>query len=262
MKSNSTPSGYLELCTVDALESLLLARMNQAANLGTEIRELVRTWVEAEVDVNVARWMLEHRRSQTFRAGAAPLPIESAAAVAARLERLPFQRKPAQLFSANSDDCYQAKSAVLPIRASQSRRNEPAERTEHREQPLRSTEVACRMTSNAPRAVQLPLPIDDRTRHDSASSSSPPAGDQQHNARCVAIISRVKEMPMRIRMGAERPSVIGFAAKKLLLPAPRVTTHSCHAVSAASRSRRPADATASRRVSTPVRRAAVLGFRR
>lgn len=259
MKSNSTPSGYLELCTVDALESLLLARMNQSANLGTEIRELVRSWVEAEVDVNVARWMLEHRRSQTFRAGAAPLPIEGAAVVAARMETLPFQRKPAQLFSANSDDCYQAQSAVLPIRAPRSRRDETGQRTNSGMQPG-PIDVASESRSIARRAVQLPLPIDDRARHDSASSSCPRAGDERHNVRPRALNSRVKEMPIRMR--AERPSVIGFAAKKLLLPAPRVPTHSRHAVSAASRSRGRADATASRGVSTTVRRAAVLGFRR
>lgn len=259
MKSNSTPSGYLELCTVDALESLLLARMNQSANLGTEIRELVRSWVEAEVDVNVARWMLEHRRSQTFRAGAAPLPIEGAAVVPPCLAKLPFQRKPAQLSSAHSGDCYLAKSAVLPVRAPRSRRDESGQCTNH-DTPQSPTEAACQLSSIASRAIQLPLPIEDRERHDSASSSCPRAGDERHNVRPRALNSRVKEMPIRMR--AERPSVIGFAAKKLLLPAPRVPTHSRHAVSAASRSRGRADATASRGVSTTVRRAAVLGFRR
>ncbi|MGH9715299.1 MAG: hypothetical protein ACRD4R_01000 [Candidatus Acidiferrales bacterium] len=73
MDSKTLPGEYLELCSLDALESLELARLNNAANLRGELKEVLQRWIEAEVDAKLARWMLEKRRSQAFRAGAAKL---------------------------------------------------------------------------------------------------------------------------------------------------------------------------------------------
>jgi hypothetical protein len=69
MGNNRLPDGYLEFCSVDALESLLLARMNQAANLCAHAKQLLHQWVEVEAEAKVARWMLERRRAQQLRAG-------------------------------------------------------------------------------------------------------------------------------------------------------------------------------------------------
>lgn len=71
MDSATLPDGYLDVCSLEALESLELARLNKAANLRGEMKDVLRRWIEAEVDAKLARWMLEKRRSQQFRAGAA-----------------------------------------------------------------------------------------------------------------------------------------------------------------------------------------------
>lgn len=71
MSSRRLPDGYLELCSLDALESLLLARMNQAANLCAQAKQMLQLWVEVEAEVKVAQWMLDRRRSHQLRAGAA-----------------------------------------------------------------------------------------------------------------------------------------------------------------------------------------------
>jgi hypothetical protein len=72
MDGNRMLDGYLELCSLNALESLVLARMNQAANLRTEARQVLRQWAEAEVDAKIARWMLAKRRAQRIRSRLAP----------------------------------------------------------------------------------------------------------------------------------------------------------------------------------------------
>jgi len=69
MDSKTLPDGYLDVCSIEALESLELARLNKAANLRDEMKEVLRRWVEAEVDAKLARWMLEKRRTLQFRAG-------------------------------------------------------------------------------------------------------------------------------------------------------------------------------------------------
>ncbi|HVB87489.1 MAG TPA: hypothetical protein VNK23_12585 [Candidatus Dormibacteraeota bacterium] len=69
METKTLPDGYLDVCSIEALESLELARLNKAANLRGEMKEVLSRWMEAEVDAKLARWMLEKRRSQQFRAG-------------------------------------------------------------------------------------------------------------------------------------------------------------------------------------------------
>ncbi len=71
MSSRRLPDGYLELCSLDALESLVLARINQAAIFCTQAKQVLQQWVEVEAEVKVARWMLDQRRSDVLRDGAA-----------------------------------------------------------------------------------------------------------------------------------------------------------------------------------------------
>lgn len=71
MESKTLPDDYLEACSLDALESLMLARMNLATNLLGEVRNVLELWVQAEMDARLASWMLETRRSQALRAGGA-----------------------------------------------------------------------------------------------------------------------------------------------------------------------------------------------
>ncbi len=67
MGSNQLPEGYLAFCSLDALESLALARMNDASNLRLQAKQLLSQLVEAEAEVRVARWMLGKRRSRRCR---------------------------------------------------------------------------------------------------------------------------------------------------------------------------------------------------
>jgi hypothetical protein len=69
MGSNHLPEGYTEFCSVAALESLALSRMNQAAMLRTEAKRVLRQLVQAEAEVRIVCWMLEKRRSREFRSG-------------------------------------------------------------------------------------------------------------------------------------------------------------------------------------------------
>ena len=69
MGGDRLPNGYVERCSLDALESLVLSRMNRAANLHAQAKQAVLLWVEAEAEVKVVQWMLEKRRSQGLRVG-------------------------------------------------------------------------------------------------------------------------------------------------------------------------------------------------
>jgi len=82
MESKTLPDGYLETCSLDALESLMLARKNVAMNFLGETRRLLELWVQAEMDAKLAEWMLDMRRSQSLRAGGSAklLPAKQLAA--------------------------------------------------------------------------------------------------------------------------------------------------------------------------------------
>lgn len=69
MESNTLRDWYLETCSLEALESLMLARKNVAMNFLDETRKLLELWVQAEMDAKLAEWMLDMRRSQALRAG-------------------------------------------------------------------------------------------------------------------------------------------------------------------------------------------------
>lgn len=64
MSDTSPPLEYLITCSEPGLESFELSRMNQAANLRKQLRQIVEQWIESEVDARVARCMLECKRGQ------------------------------------------------------------------------------------------------------------------------------------------------------------------------------------------------------
>jgi hypothetical protein len=73
---------YLVTCSKNALESVELARLNQASNLRKELRQVLEDWIESEVDARLARRLLEYMRAQTCSANARtpetskPVPLE------------------------------------------------------------------------------------------------------------------------------------------------------------------------------------------
>jgi hypothetical protein len=64
MSDTHPPLEYLVTCSEAGLESFELSRMNQAANLRKQFRQVVEQWIESEVNARVARCMLECRRGQ------------------------------------------------------------------------------------------------------------------------------------------------------------------------------------------------------
>jgi hypothetical protein len=67
MSDTRLPLEYLMSCSDAGLESVELSRMNRAANLRKEIRQLVEQCIEFEVDARVARWILERKEAQRRR---------------------------------------------------------------------------------------------------------------------------------------------------------------------------------------------------
>ena len=70
MGSYDLPDGYLEFCSLGALESLALSRMNRAEILRKEAKLLLTQLVRAEAEAQIVRWTLTKRRSQGLRNGA------------------------------------------------------------------------------------------------------------------------------------------------------------------------------------------------
>jgi hypothetical protein len=56
------PAGYLFDCSVGALESVLLSRLNRVAALRREFRHLTDQWIKLEVDARLATRILVDRR--------------------------------------------------------------------------------------------------------------------------------------------------------------------------------------------------------
>lgn len=64
MGDSKPPFHYLRTCSPTSLEAFELSRYNRVANLRKEFRDLVEQWIEAEVDLRVAHWIREQRRSE------------------------------------------------------------------------------------------------------------------------------------------------------------------------------------------------------
>lgn len=106
MSGECLPDGYLDLCSLGALESLVLSRMDQAAELRKQAQQSLQLWTEAEADVKVAQWMLDLRRRLDLRS---EYLVEAQA--------VPVQLGPpqAELFAPNSLTPCQALAKLPPL---------------------------------------------------------------------------------------------------------------------------------------------------
>ncbi len=64
MSDISPPLDYLLSCSQSSLESLELSRLNLAANLRKQARQILDQCIQSEVEARMARWILESRRMQ------------------------------------------------------------------------------------------------------------------------------------------------------------------------------------------------------
>ena len=69
MDTAKLPLEYLLTSSQSGLEGFELGRLNQIANLRKELRDLVDEWVQAEIEAELARWLLESRRARVIRGG-------------------------------------------------------------------------------------------------------------------------------------------------------------------------------------------------
>ena len=63
MPECQSPLEYLITSSRSSLEGFELARLNRAANLKKELRQILEEWVQTEADARLARWVLECRRN-------------------------------------------------------------------------------------------------------------------------------------------------------------------------------------------------------
>ena len=87
---------YLFSCSKESLESFELSRLNRAANLRKELRQITEEWIQAEVESRLARWILEQRRSESpaqTQAEQAVLPFRENASAEALEEPQVARRK-------------------------------------------------------------------------------------------------------------------------------------------------------------------------
>jgi len=64
MSDTNPPLDYLATCSKPSLEAFELGRLNRAANLRKELRDILEEWIQAEGEARLARWLLEGRRAQ------------------------------------------------------------------------------------------------------------------------------------------------------------------------------------------------------
>lgn len=259
MDGKSIPEGYLELCSLDALESLLLSRMNQSANLCSQMRELLHSWVQAEADVNVARWMLEHRRSEALRAGATPPPIAGASCEAMHAELHPPRRKLAQLPPPKSSRQLVSTEPALPMRLPRHCPSEAHARTSDAKS-ADSISVVAPPPAAAAIAAQLLLPIQRNFVNSSPRrSSAPDFSNEPQGAAGPVPISRLHSFH-RKKSAASR-TVPHASEQRLLLVAPQPRVISCGG-RAGSSGVVPRPTGAFSRTKPHIGRAAIAGSRR
>jgi hypothetical protein len=136
MDNAKLPLDYLLTSSQAGLEGFELGRLNQIANLRKELREIVDLWVQAEIEAELARWLLESRRAQESAAPGSPAPEISlprpGAAIAAAFLPLVAASSAPQLpaqFAAVSPERPAAKAAFAPrnARARQRQRSPTSE---------------------------------------------------------------------------------------------------------------------------------------
>lgn len=62
MRKKSAPFQYLLECSPMSLEDFELARLDRAANLRRQLRDIVEEWIDAEVEARLSHWVRENRR--------------------------------------------------------------------------------------------------------------------------------------------------------------------------------------------------------
>ncbi|HTP44650.1 MAG TPA: hypothetical protein VMJ13_08795, partial [Candidatus Acidoferrum sp.] len=67
MRDKTTPFQYLLQCSQMSLEDFELARLDRAASLRKQLRDIAEEWVEAEVEAQLARWVRENRGRSSAR---------------------------------------------------------------------------------------------------------------------------------------------------------------------------------------------------
>jgi hypothetical protein len=92
MRDTQPPLEYLVTSSQTSLEAFELTRLNRAANLRKELREILEEWLKTEVDARLARWILECRRAQNGESDSlAPTPPEPSRIGQMALSFLPEQ---------------------------------------------------------------------------------------------------------------------------------------------------------------------------
>jgi hypothetical protein len=78
MESARSVFDYLSTCSEPAVESFELSRLNRAAILRKQMRQLIDEWVACEAEAQIARWTRQSRRDE-MPVAAASLPDAGAA---------------------------------------------------------------------------------------------------------------------------------------------------------------------------------------
>lgn len=79
MSDSQPPLDFFLTSSATGLQSFELSRMNRAANLRKELRQVMEEWIQAEVNARVARWVLESRRAHALACQVDLLPATGAA---------------------------------------------------------------------------------------------------------------------------------------------------------------------------------------
>lgn len=141
---------YLATCSEMSLESVELSRLNIAANLRKEFREILEEWIDTEVDARLARTLLEWRRAHdavaTYRSYSADAP--------ARFEQLAIAFLPEPVaIVANSQPERDADASLKPALATPAAPCERAQLTSAIRKP--DQEHAAPLTSPCSRSTSL-----------------------------------------------------------------------------------------------------------
>jgi len=67
MRDKTTSFQYLLDCSQMSLEDFELARLDRAASLRKQLRDIAEEWIEAEVEAQLARWVHENRGRSAAR---------------------------------------------------------------------------------------------------------------------------------------------------------------------------------------------------
>jgi hypothetical protein len=94
MSDTQPPLDFFLTSSAIALQSFELSRMNRAANLRKELRQIAEEWIQAEVNARYARLVLESRRLQALASGAGRFDASGPAAPRFA-EQLPISFLPA-----------------------------------------------------------------------------------------------------------------------------------------------------------------------